>query len=107
MWTHLGGDPDADARSGLPGVALPRRELVAGLGTFDHAADEPAAAYRERREHVLADLALDGGRRRIPVVGLLFRQSQDRRHGDPSLARVWPDPGLGASSVLYQPVDNK
>src|SRR2546428_13794934 len=80
------------ARSGLPGFALPRGELVAGLGTFDHTADEPAAADRERREHELAGLALHGGRWRVPVVGLLLRQPPDRRPGDPSRASL-PRPG--------------
>src|SRR5438093_7066412 len=92
MWTHLGGDPDADARSGLPGVALPRRELVAGLGTLDHAADEPAAPDGERREHELADLALDGGASARPGSSLA-PSTDPRPTARRSLpARVCPGP---------------
>src|SRR5439155_13037714 len=93
-------DPPGETRTARSGPrlrALPGRELVAGLGAFDHAADEPAAPDRERREHELADLALDSGRRRIPVVGLLLRQPPDRRHGDPLPGRVCP----------YRPVRGK
>jgi hypothetical protein len=52
-------------------------ELVAGDGRLDQPSDQPAAAKRERWEHVPAAMAAQLGLGRGPVVRLLLRETPD------------------------------
>jgi hypothetical protein len=67
----------------------PAPELVAGGGRLDQPSDQPAAAKRERWEHVRAAIAPHPGRGRGLVVRLLLRKTPyPSRHPKPSGVRL-------------------
>lgn len=64
----------------LRGARASRGELVAGVRTADHAADEATPAVRERGPHELAVAAPSAGPLRRTVVRLRLRQSPNLGH---------------------------
>ena len=58
----------------------PWDELLAAGRAADHAAYQPTASERERREHVLARVATLIGRRGGPVLRVSLGETPDLRH---------------------------
>jgi hypothetical protein len=77
----------------------PALELVASRGRLDQPPDQPAAAKRERREHVRAKTTLHPGLGRGLVVRLLLRKTPNpSRHPNPPGMRL---PHQRAQDALF------